>query len=377
MSPRGRPVSWRIRDRSVAIHRWMDERPPSLGLPAFAQSTVYRKIGEMELRLLGVSATVDPLHPVVPKNIPSARSHRGPRGGHRAVARRCAALPGAGHPGRGRPLRPRTARRPSAFPCRPQASRLPPIRFLLPLPGLTVSGNYTLTNLRIESEGRPVLDVTPQTVTVEVIEQVLVTSVKTRALTLDEIREKGIVLDSDDYLGFEFTLGLKLESQAVTLSFPVVFDRQGVPIPDPLTPPPPPRARACPCRTMVPLLLDAFADGGGPGDGGGQRIPLTLPNGAARPHPGGPRHPGQRRLPEAVLLGAALRRERGARGVGPHRAERDGHDQAAARGRPRAGHGRRPARSARDRPGSPTVDPPVLGVKNPLLGSPCCASRRR
>ena len=44
----------------------------ALSLPAFAQTTVYRKIGEMELRLLGVSATVDPLHPVVPKNIPSA-----------------------------------------------------------------------------------------------------------------------------------------------------------------------------------------------------------------------------------------------------------------------------------------------------------------
>ena len=106
------------------------------------------------------------------------------------------------------------------------------------------------------------LDVTPQSVTVEVIEQVLVTSVKTRALTLDEIREKGIVLDSDDYLGFEFTLGLKLESQPVTLSFPVVFDRQGVPIPDPLTPPPAPARQGVPMPTMVPLLLDAFADDG-------------------------------------------------------------------------------------------------------------------
>src|SRR6185503_18239540 len=33
--------------------------------------TPLRKIGEMELSLLGVSATVDPLNPVVPKNIAS------------------------------------------------------------------------------------------------------------------------------------------------------------------------------------------------------------------------------------------------------------------------------------------------------------------
>jgi hypothetical protein len=60
-----------------------------------------------------------------------------------------------------------------------------------------------------------------------------VTSVKTRPLTLDEIREKGIVLDSDDYLGFEFTMALSLDSKAVNFSFPVVFNRQGVAIPSP------------------------------------------------------------------------------------------------------------------------------------------------
>jgi hypothetical protein len=42
-------------------------------------------------------------------------------------------------------------------------------------------------------------------VPVQVIDQVLVTSVKTRPLTLDEIKQKGIVLDRDDYLGFEFS----------------------------------------------------------------------------------------------------------------------------------------------------------------------------
>ena len=66
----------------------------------------------------------------------------------------------------------------------------------------------------------------------------------------------------------------------MTLTFPVVFDRQGVPIPDPLTPPPAPARQGVPMPTMVPLLLEAVDDGdGGAGDGGGQRLPITLPTG--------------------------------------------------------------------------------------------------
>jgi len=250
----------------------------ALCVPALAQSTPYRKIGEMELRLFGVTATLDPVHPVVPKNIPSAV---------RILVRAAGAeLPLADairflgpdlrvHGDLSGPGLPETVSLPVDSPgAPPQADPL-----LLPLPALTVSGNYTLANLRIESGGRSVLDVLPQTVTVEVIEQVLVTSVKTRSLTLDEIREKGIVLDSDDYLGFEFTLGLKLESQAVSLSFPVVFDRQGVAIPDPLTPPAAPTRQGVPMPTLVPLLLEAVADGADAGEGGGQRLPLTLPSG--------------------------------------------------------------------------------------------------
>jgi hypothetical protein len=249
----------------------------ALGLPAVAQPTAFRKIGEMELRLLGVSATVDPLHPVVPKNIPSAvrivvRAGQGelsPLDAVRFLGPNLEVRGDLSGPGLSE-----TLSLPFLNPGDPP--RADP--FLLPLPGLTVSGNYTLANLRVESDGRPVLDVTPSSVTVEVIEQVLVTSVQTRALTLDEIRAKGIVLDSDDYLGFEFTLGLKLESQPVNLTFPVVFDRQGVAIPDPLTPPAAPsrQSAAVPMPTVVPVLLETEV---GEGDTGGQRIPVTLPNG--------------------------------------------------------------------------------------------------
>jgi Carboxypeptidase regulatory-like domain len=250
----------------------------ALALPALAQPIAYRKIGEMELKLLGVNATVDPLHPVIPKNIPAAVRIVVKAGGAELPLADTIRFLGPDLKVRGDLSGP-GLREALSLPVETAGDPPPADPLLLSLPVLTVSGNYTLANLRIESAGRPVLDVTPQSVTVEVIEQVLVTSVKTRSLTLDEIREKGIVLDSDDYLGFEFTLGLKLESQPVTLSFPVVFDRQGVAIPDPLTPPAAPSRQGVPMPTVVPLLLEAVNDVGGAGDGGGERLPLTLPSG--------------------------------------------------------------------------------------------------
>lgn len=69
------------------------------------------------------------------------------------------------------------------------------------------------------------------------IDQVLITSVQTRPLTLDEIREKGIAIDRDDYLGIQFTLGMQLDSRVINFDLPVVFDSKGVSVPLPLEPP--------------------------------------------------------------------------------------------------------------------------------------------
>src|SRR5262249_21808679 len=167
-----------------------------------------------------------------------------------------------------------------------------PDPFVLRLPALPTSGDYDLSNLRIVSaQGQILLEVNPRHVTVKVIEQVLITSVKTRPLTLDEIRQKGIVLDSDDYFAFEFTLGLKLESKTVDISFPVAFDRNGVPVPQFLVPPPAPSREADlpPLPAIVPVLFEV--DDGGEGAGGGAvRLP-TLPNGG-----------GEVRIPGVVII---------------------------------------------------------------------------
>lgn len=209
----------------------------------------------------GIAATVEPLEPVVPKNV-AAGVRIVVKGGDRVLtAEEVAAQVGNGFEVRGELSGPgleRTITVPEAG-----SGEAPADPLLLTLPALPIAGDYTLSNIRLVRGGKAVMDVSPASVPVRVIDQVLVTSVTTRPLTLDEIREKGIVLDSDDYLGFEFTIGLATDSQTVSFAMPVVFDRQGVPVPQVIEPPAaPPRIGVAgpelepPMPLIVPSLLE-------------------------------------------------------------------------------------------------------------------------
>ncbi len=221
----------------------------------------------MELTLLGAQATLEPPNPVVPKNISSALRIVVRAGSQVLTAEQVAQFLGGPFTVQAElagPGLPATVTLPVPDPDRP--ANLDPL--LLPFPALTTPGDYELSNIRIVTTAGASLDVVPARTVLKVIDQILVTSVTTRALTLDEIREKGIVLDRDDYLGFEFTLGMQLESHPVNLSFPVVFDRHGVPVPPVLVPPPDPGRvggagmPSIPLPTIVPLLLDAVDEHG-------------------------------------------------------------------------------------------------------------------
>ncbi|HET7436558.1 MAG TPA: carboxypeptidase regulatory-like domain-containing protein [Thermoanaerobaculia bacterium] len=235
-------------------------------LPAAAQP--FRKLGELDLYLRGLTAGVTPLQVTAPKNTISGVRVVVASGGAELTAPQIEhALGGAfrveadlSGPG---------LRAPVSLPDPGTPSNDP---LILALPPLPTAGDYTLSNLRLTVNGRTAIDVVPSRVPVSIIEQILITSVKTRPLTLDEIKAKGIVLDQSSYLGFEFTMGLKLESKPVEISFPVVFDKRGVAIPQPLQPPPSPlRELAAPLPTIVPMLLE-------PADGG-EAPTLRLPNG--------------------------------------------------------------------------------------------------
>ena len=248
------------------------------GLNLSAQHSVpLRKIGELELAIRGLSATTES-RLTVPKNVASGIRVAVRAGANEVSAADATRLLGGPFTLKGELSGPGLAQTLS-LPA--GAADVDP--FLLRLPGLTKAGHYALANLRIVREeivaGQPVertvLDVAPSAVDVEVIDEILITSVTTRPLTLDEIRQRGIVLDADDYLGFEFTLAMKLESTPVNVSFPVAFNREGVAVPAYLTPPGVSRTGIS-MPTIVPMLLEARPTAPRPA---AQGIPLTLDGG--------------------------------------------------------------------------------------------------
>src|ERR1700722_7148526 len=218
-------------------------------IPAWTQTTPV-KIGQLDLTVGGLSATVTPAQPVIPKNISSGVQFVVTLNGQSLTPTAVAQYLGGSFQIQGEYSGPGLSQT-IEVPQSPGVNSL-----VLDLPAVNEPGNYTLSNLRFMVNGTDVFEPSPNTVIVNVIDQVLVTSVQTQALTLAQIQSMGVVLNSSDYTGFQFTIGLQLSSQVVNISFPVVFDSQGVPVPQPLFPPavPTPLGVSVPA-TIVPLLL--------------------------------------------------------------------------------------------------------------------------
>ena len=91
-------------------------------------------------------------------------------------------------------------------------------------PPLLEPGNYTLDDLRlVDSSGVVVLVASPSALTIRVVERVIVQSLSTRPLSLDEIRERGIVIGDDNFTAFSFTFGLGTDSDPVQIAFDALF----------------------------------------------------------------------------------------------------------------------------------------------------------
>lgn len=220
--------------------------------PCEAQAPL-RKLGEMEVSLFGLKAQVDPEHPVVPRNVAAAVRLAVRAGAQELTPGQVLELFGAGVRVEADLSGPGLS---GVVSLPPDGAPLSDDPLLLPIPALPVGGDYQLRNVRLAAGGRAVLDASPADVPLRVSE-ILITGVTTRALTLDEIRAKGIVLDGDDYLGFDYTIGLLLDSQVVNLDFPVVFDRNGVAVPQPLIPPTADPGRSgIKLPTILPMLLE-------------------------------------------------------------------------------------------------------------------------
>jgi hypothetical protein len=194
------------------------------------------RIAFFDVSIVGLVASPDPESPVIPKNTESAVRVVVRAGPTALTVAEAVTYLGAGFEVRGTLAGPGLDK-PITVPRLGPSDPLPDDPLLLRLPPLSIAGDYQLSNIRIVRDGKALLDVEPSQISVKVIDQILITSVKTRQLTLEEIHEKGIVLDSNSYIGFDFTLGIATDSQSVSFTQTVVFDRQGVPVPQVIEPP--------------------------------------------------------------------------------------------------------------------------------------------
>ena len=98
------------------------------------------------------------------------------------------------------------------------------------IPTLGAAGDHYLYNVRLEDgDGNIVLmrDTAQDIVVINVIDKLLVTQVTSRPMTLDEIQEKGIVIDENNFTVMNFTVGLTVGSQQVVVDFPMLIPNPG------------------------------------------------------------------------------------------------------------------------------------------------------
>ena len=112
---------------------------------------------------------------------------------------------------------------------------LPPTRIAvvpgqpLPIPPLAVPGDYFLDGIRLAKDGQTILDATSAdsqpatTIPIRVINEVLVASVTSKPLSLDDIRSKGIVIDEKNFSAVNFQVAFNIDGTPFTISAPAVL----------------------------------------------------------------------------------------------------------------------------------------------------------
>lgn len=92
------------------------------------------------------------------------------------------------------------------------------------LPVINLTGDYQLDGIRLvdAATGATRLEGAPASVPVKVFDEVLVSRVTSRPLTLEEIQEKGIYIDEENFRAVEFEVAFVLDGKTIPISFPVV-----------------------------------------------------------------------------------------------------------------------------------------------------------
>jgi hypothetical protein len=102
-----------------------------------------------------------------------------------------------------------------------------PVNQPLLFPPFNLVGDYQLDTIRLVDAvtGEVRMEGTPNIVPVRVFDEVLISRVTSRPLTTEEIQEKGIYLDEQNFRTVEFEVGFVLDGQTIPVRFPVVAPR--------------------------------------------------------------------------------------------------------------------------------------------------------
>ncbi len=92
----------------------------------------------------------------------------------------------------------------------------------LPIPPLALSGLYTVSNIRLVSQGATLIQGSPDATTIEVIDKVIESQVSSRPLTAQEIRDRGIVVDQSNFQVVNFTAAFGFQDRQVNIDFPMI-----------------------------------------------------------------------------------------------------------------------------------------------------------
>ncbi|HEY3566741.1 MAG TPA: carboxypeptidase regulatory-like domain-containing protein [Thermoanaerobaculia bacterium] len=90
------------------------------------------------------------------------------------------------------------------------------------IPRLRLQGEYRLDNIRLMQGSTLLAYAAPRSSSV-LVTQVLITKVTSRALTLDEIRSYGIVVDDSSFQAFNFTFAFAVAGETVNYNVPVIY----------------------------------------------------------------------------------------------------------------------------------------------------------
>lgn len=92
------------------------------------------------------------------------------------------------------------------------------------IPTFALFGKYTLSNIHLADNGGNILfGAVPQAVTIESIDDPLITEVKTRPLTVEELQERGVTFDSSNFDAYEFTAAIGTSIGQISLNLPVLI----------------------------------------------------------------------------------------------------------------------------------------------------------